>query len=142
MTRPELKNPAVAPTTDGAQVGGSVLQPGPRPITRTGGVKPIITVELSDGSAPSIRGREAQTLELLIGKGSVGFTSGEASGFGWARRTSAYVHKLRRLGVPIATERERMPDGAVVARYTLAASVKVLKGRDCGSTGEGAAKTE
>jgi hypothetical protein len=139
MIRPELKNPAVAPTTDGAQVGGLVLQPGPRPITQAGTVKRIMRVRLPDGSVPTIGGREAQTLALLIRKGSRGFTSGEASVVGWARRTSAYVHNLRRLGVPIATEREKTTDGATVARYTLAAPIAVVS--DCDS-GEGVAKTE
>ena len=64
MTRPELTNPAVAPTTNGVQVGGLVLQPGPRPITRAGTVKRIMRVKLPDGSVPTIGGREAQTLAL------------------------------------------------------------------------------
>lgn len=44
----------------------------------------------------------------------------------WARRTSAYVHNLRRAGVPIATTRERTPDGASVARYSLSGPVTVV----------------
>nr|WP_314135727.1 hypothetical protein [uncultured Brevundimonas sp.] len=76
----------------------------------------------------TVDGRDAQTLALLLTTGPCGFTSGEASRLGWARRTSAYVHKLRRLGLPILTEREKTADGAVVARYILAGAVAVVRG--------------
>jgi hypothetical protein len=77
-----------------------------------------------DGEPVTVRGREAQTLRLLIDRGAAGVTSGEASPLGWARRTSAYVLKLRRLGFPIETSRERIGD-ANVGRYRLTASVSV-----------------
>lgn len=81
---------------------------------------------LPDGEPVSVNGRVAQTLRLLIDRGPRGFTSGEASPLGWARRTSDYVHKLRRLGFPIGMEREPTPDGAVVGRYVLTGRVVVL----------------
>lgn len=78
-----------------------------------------------DGEPFVVSGREAQTLDLLIQSGDAGFTSGEASPLGWARRTSDYVLKLRRKGVPVSTTRERAGD-AVVGRYRLAGRVRVL----------------
>lgn len=75
-----------------------------------------------DGGPVTVFGRMAQTLDLLIRMGPKGFTSGEASPLGWARRTSHYVLKLRALGVPIATTWERAGD-ARVGRYSLAGSV-------------------
>lgn len=89
--------------------------------------EPRLTFRLSpEGEPMTVDGREAQTLALLLTTGPRGFTSGEASRLGWARRTSAYVFKLRRLGLPIVTRREPTPDGAVVARYSLAAPVVVV----------------
>ena len=81
---------------------------------------------LPDGHPVTVSGREAQTLRLLISLGPAGFTSGEASPLGWARRTSHYVFKLRGVGFPIATVREPTADGAMVARYSLACPVEVL----------------
>lgn len=78
-----------------------------------------------DGEPFTVTGREAQTLDLLIRSGETGFTSCEASPLGWARRTSAYVLKLRRKGVPVSTTRERAGD-ATVGRYRLAGRVRVL----------------
>lgn len=83
---------------------------------------------LPDGKPFMVRGREAQTLRLLLRKGPAGFTSGEASPLGWARRTSHYVMKLRRAGVPISSPREMTPDGARVARYMLAGELEVIEG--------------
>lgn len=81
-----------------------------------------------DGAAATVRGREAQTLHLLIKKGAAGFTSGEASPLGWARRTSHYIMKLRRAGFPIGMVREETPDGSRVGRYFLLAAVEILDG--------------
>lgn len=82
---------------------------------------------LPDGTAVTVTGREAQTLRLLMAVGPAGFTSGEASPLGWARRTSHYVFKLRSAGFPIATSRESTPDGAIVARYALTAPVSIVQ---------------
>lgn len=125
MRGPNIKNPAVAPTTNGVQVGGSDVHPKPRPSTAKLSVKPNIEVRLSDGAFVRFQGREAQTLSLLIRKGAAGLTSGEASGYRWARRTSAYVRKLRLAGVPILTVRERVAD-ARIGRYFLAGPVSVV----------------
>lgn len=137
----ETKNPVAGDTANGARHasrggGHPDLSSGPSPD------KGALTFSLSpDGEPVTVDGREAQTLALLVTTGPRGFTSGEASHLGWARRTSAYVHKLRRLGLPIATVREKTPDGATVARYTLAASV-VVKSLGSGLIGEGTAETE
>lgn len=76
----------------------------------------------SDGERLTVFGRVAQTLRLLVEVGPHGFTSGEASPLGWARRTSHYVLRLRQAGVPISTTREPAGD-AVVGRYALAGPV-------------------
>jgi hypothetical protein len=83
---------------------------------------------LPDGRPVTVKGREAQTLRLLIRKGPAGFTSGEASPMGWARRTSHYVWKLRAAGFPVATTREEAPDGCRIGRYSLTAPVVILAG--------------
>lgn len=89
--------------------------------------KPTLTVRLEPDAPPvTVWGREAQTLALLIERGASGFTSGEASPLGWARRTSHYIFKLRGQGIAIATAMEPTPDGAVVARYFLAEPVTVV----------------
>jgi hypothetical protein len=77
------------------------------------------------GRTITLAGREAQTLGLLITRGDRGLTSGEASPLGWARRTAAYIHRLRRLGFRVTTTREPAGD-ASVARYRLAEPVEVL----------------
>jgi hypothetical protein len=133
MTRPELTNPAVAPTTNGVQVGTLVMDQDPSISPGTASVKPNISVKLADGKVLTFQGRQAQTLALLIRKGKAGLTSGEASGYGWARRTSAYVRCLRVAGVPIVTGLERALD-ARIGRYFLAGPVLVLS--------QGEAKTE
>lgn len=81
---------------------------------------------LPDGHPVTVKGREAQSLRLLIRVGPAGFTSGEASPLGWARRTSHYIMKLRRAGFPIGMVREGTPDGSMVGRYSLDAPVEVL----------------
>ena len=138
---PETMNPAAGDTASGARdasLGGGRAD-------HNSGRSPdkcAMTFRLPpDGEPVSVDGREAQTLALLVTTGPRGFTSGEASPLGWARRTSAYVHKLRRLGLPIATVREKTPDGALVARYTLAAAV-VVTALECRLIGEGTAKTK
>ncbi|WP_293682789.1 hypothetical protein [uncultured Phenylobacterium sp.] len=120
-------NPAAGRTADGAR---NASLGGARSENTTGrkACKHTLTVRLLEGRFLTVWGREAQTLALLIQKGAKGFTSGEASPLGWARRTSHYIMKLRRAGVPITTARERTPDGAFVARYSLAGPVVVHGG--------------
>lgn len=79
----------------------------------------------TEGDPLTVSGRMAQTLALLVKVGPSGFTSGEASPLGWARRTSHYVMQLRELGVSILTTRERVGD-AVIGRYCLTAPVYVV----------------
>lgn len=87
---------------------------------------PVLTFRLPPDHRPvTVAGRQAQTLALLIQCGPAGVTSGEASPLGWARRTSAYVGKLRQAGVPIVTTWERVAD-ATIGRYTLAGPVVVI----------------
>lgn len=133
MRPPEMTNPAVAPTTNGVQVGTLVGDQTPSFSPGETSVKPNLSVRLENGRVLTFRGRQAQTLALLIHKGKAGLTSGEASGYGWARRTSAYVRCLRLAGVPILTGLERALD-ARIGRYFLAGPVWVLS--------EGEAKTE
>ncbi|WP_137803619.1 hypothetical protein [Caulobacter sp. 3R27C2-B] len=91
--------------------------------------KPKLWVRIgTEGPDLLVEGREAQTLALLLTKGAAGFTSGEASPLAWARRTSAYVHKLRRVGVPIGLDWEQTPDGSRVGRYFLSGPVALLEG--------------
>lgn len=129
MTAGITKTPSVVGATNGVHCVGSGLRPEPRPTTAKAGVKsrvkPNVTVRLADGAVLSVQGRQAQTLSLLIRKGPAGLTSGEASGYGWARRTSAYIRKPRLAGVPIVTATERVLD-ARIGRYFLAGSVSVV----------------
>jgi hypothetical protein len=87
---------------------------------------PALTFRLPPDAVPiTVTGRQAQTLAPLIQTGPQGFTSGEASPLGWAKRTSDYISKLRALGVPIETTWERVAD-ASIGRYTLIGMVVVL----------------
>lgn len=97
-----------------------VIRLGPR-------VQPTLTFSLSpDGEPVTVRGRLAQTLDLLVRVGAAGFTSEETSRFRWARRMSNYVLRLRRLGVPISTTRELVGD-APLGRYSLSGPVVLVR---------------
>lgn len=92
--------------------------------------KPTLTVRvLPDGEPLTVTGRVAQTLALLLKVGAAGFNSGEASFYGWARRTSDYVFRLRGLGFAVSTDLETVGD-ARVARYRLASRVEVVERRE------------
>lgn len=122
---PEKMNPAAAATADGVRDASlGALRSDHSTTAETG--KASLTVRL-DGRTLTVRGRLAQTLALLIQKGPRGFTSGEASPLGWARRTSHYVRELRQLGFPILTQWEEAGD-ARVGRYILGGSVVVVAG--------------
>jgi hypothetical protein len=71
-------------------------------------------------------GREAETLNALMRAGAAGLTSGDFSSYGWARRTSAYVFKLRKAQLDISTTYEVVPPDATVGRYTLNSRVVVI----------------
>ncbi len=94
---------------------------------RARGMKgPVLTFRLPPDHRPvTVNGRQAQTLALLIQRGPSGVTSGEASPLGWARRTAAYVGKLRQEGVPIVTTWETVGD-ARIGRYTLSGPVVIV----------------
>lgn len=80
------------------------------------------------GKVVILTGRTAQTMLLLIESGQAGMTSGDASVLGWARRTSAYIHRLRSLGFEITTTRETTSDGSCIGRYHLIDTVDILFG--------------
>jgi hypothetical protein len=125
-SEPEKTNPASRCTGCGApDVSGRTRHPNTNTAGRRRKLCVTVKVECSPDSI-TVCGREAQTLLLLIVRAEKGLTSGEASPLGWARRTSAYVRKLRLAGIPIQTTRERIGD-ASVGRYRLTVQVKVLK---------------
>jgi hypothetical protein len=125
MMPPEMLNPAASAKANGVRGAFVVVRP-PSDITTHPKRQPQYWARILPNGEPfRIGKREAQTLGLLIEKGLVGFTSGEASPLGWARRTSDYIHRLRRKGVAIVTMRETVADGARVARYTLADRVEL-----------------
>lgn len=87
-----------------------------------------ITFRIEPGGPPiMVKGRVAQTLDLLLTTGPRGFTSGEASPLGWARRTSHYVFELRALGVVILTVWETAGD-CRIGRYVLQSRITVVNG--------------
>lgn len=125
-------SPAAGATANGARNAKEFVSPRPthpnavRPQSATSRMK--VTFRLSPDAEPmTVVGREAQTLLLLAERGPLGFTSGEASPLKWGRRTSAYIHKLRRLGVHIETARETTSDGACIGRYSLTSPVELLE---------------
>jgi hypothetical protein len=122
---PLSMNPAACRTADGAR---NASLGGARSEDTTGrkACKHTLTVQLFDGRVLTVRGREAQTLALLIQQGARGFTSGEASPLGWARRTSAYIFKLRKAGLDIYTGTQKLPCGTNVGVYILRTVVTVI----------------
>lgn len=128
MTCPRNEmNPAATAMADGVR-GAHLDRKLPSCSTLNRAVKANLKVKVSDDEPVlEVDGRKAQTLSLLNAKGDQGFTSGDASPLGWARRTSAYVRKLRRSGVPILTTWETTPDGSRIGRYTLQAPVTVVQ---------------
>jgi len=119
----ESENPGAGGAARGACNVGSPKQLNTGKLSQP---KPLLKVKrASDNAMMTFSGREAQTLDLLIQCGAKGLTSGEASPFGWARRTSAYIKKLRVGGVNITTTREPASD-AVIGRYRLSDSLTVV----------------
>lgn len=122
---PEKKNPAAGREANGVS-GASRAAGQTEHNTTAKRVKPCLRV-CYEGRTLTVTGRKAQTLALLMERGAKGFTSGEASPLGWARRTSSYVHELRELGLPIVTQWEDAGDTRV-GRYILTAPVVVVQG--------------
>lgn len=77
----------------------------------------------------SCNGREAETLLRLIAAGPVGITPLDAHRAGPAFRLAAYVHDLKRFGVPIECELEQH-DGGRHGRYRLTAPVVIIERND------------
>lgn len=120
-------NPAAGETANGAR--DAPLDSGqPDHTTGTIAGKAVVTARVPpDGEAFTVSGRLAQTLSLLLTTSPRGFTSEEARSLIWARRLSAYVHRLRRCpGVSIATLLEITPDGGRIARYCLVRPLVVV----------------
>lgn len=115
-------NPAAAGTAGRAQ--GAWLAAKRPQHTTAKDTDASITVRWDDVQR-TFYGRQAQTLALLVAKGPRGFTSGEASLLGWARRTSHYIYMLRAAGLAIETVGERAGD-ARIGRYVLIRPVKVV----------------
>lgn len=69
-------------------------------------------VQRLDGTRFIVKGREAWTLKVLIEAGLIGITPLERP----APRWSSYVHKLRKRGLDIETQREGH-DGAYAGRH-------------------------
>ena len=122
---PQRENPAAGRTADGVRDASRAAGRSDHNTTAKA-IKASLTVRLDDRTL-TVEGRLAQTLSLLIQCGNRGFTAGEASPLGWARRTSHYVHELRQLGFPILTQWEEAGD-ARVGRYILGGSVAVVTG--------------
>lgn len=119
-------NPVAAGTVDGVQDASRRAKQSDHTTGRAPGKTTLTVRRPPNGEPLTVNGRNAETLALLIRCGTAGLTSGEASPLGWARRTSAYVFNLRRLGLDIITVREAAPDGAVVARYRLDTALEVV----------------
>lgn len=113
------------PSAGGARVpkGRSSKQQNTKKVTRMAVC--LEAIWLPNQRPHRFTGREAQTLNELIRAGDAGLTSGDFSSYGWARRTSAYVHKLR-VWLDISTTYEVVPPDATVGRYRLQTPVVVV----------------
>lgn len=127
MTRADKKGPLGAATPKGPQIEtekASQIQSKHTSTASSG--KGLFVLLVPDGLTIKVpAGRLTQTMMLLLQCGENGFTSGDASPLGWARRTSGYIHDLRKLGIPIETRWEALSDGVRIGRYLLAAQVEV-----------------
>ena len=115
---PESANPASAGTEYGVQ--GRVLE--------TARVMTSIQGQSVKWVCPSgtftATGQTAKALIALVQARERGVTAVEVAS--WAFRLSAYVHRLRALGLKITTEREAHP-GGWHGRYVLVTPVTLLK---------------
>jgi hypothetical protein len=91
--------------------------------------KLALHLRLASGITRQVKGREAETLVALINAGSSGITSLEAFQAGWAARLAAYIHDLKKMGVPISMQRE-VHDGGQHGRYFLAGQVEIVWSND------------
>ena len=118
----DKKSPAAGETADRARGLSSASRQPQYNTCKHKGHKLTVSVQ---GTLIEVKGRAAQTLLLLKQKGSRGFTSGEASPLGWAKRTSHYIHQLRKLGFQIVTLPEKDGD-VVIGRYVLTQRVVIV----------------
>ncbi len=88
----------------------------------------LVTAKIGDRVVKA-NGREAQALLALIEHGPAGISSLEMGRAGWAIRLAAYIHDLKRMGVPIVTEREPH-DGGNHGRYKLVGVVRIVERND------------
>ena len=88
----------------------------------------IVTARIGDRTIRA-NGREAQALVALVDAGDVGITSLDMGRAGWAIRLAAYIGDLRKMGVPIITEREAH-DGGNHGRYRLSGAVQIIERND------------
>src|SRR5687768_16404404 len=89
----------------------------------------VVTARVAGDRTVTANGREAQALVALVEYGPAGISSLEMGRAGWAIRLAAYVHDLKRMGVPIVTEREAH-EGGNHGRYRLAGPVTIITRND------------
>jgi hypothetical protein len=84
-----------------------------------------LIIQLDDGRIIVVRGRTAWALIELIKAGTSGCSVFDCP----APRWSSYVHRLRKLGIPIYTKREAHhgPFAGLHARYVLQILIKIIK---------------
>ena len=82
---------------------------------------------LPDGAPFLVTGREAETLSALVRHGARGVSGWDFPG-GPPYRLAAYVHDLRRIGVPIAMAWERHSGGRH-GRFFLTGEIQIIQER-------------
>ena len=75
---------------------------------------PKVLARLAEGQTIRVVGREAETLLMLVQKGSQGVRAYDFAG-GPPFRLGAYVHDLRRMGLAIRTDREPHAGGSMAS---------------------------
>jgi len=86
---------------------------------------PKVLARLAEGQTIRAVGREAETLLMLVQKGTCGVRAYDFAG-GPPFRLGAYVHDLRRMGLAIRTDRERH-EGGEHGVYVLESPVTVIQ---------------
>lgn len=82
-----------------------------------------------DGRSIIVTGREAETLLLLIERGTEGVSPLDAHRAGPAFRLAAYVFDLKKLGIPIECKSEEHAGGRH-GRYFLTSPVVIIDRND------------
>ncbi len=89
---------------------------------------PKVIAEVGEKGIVRANGREGEALLMLAKQGTVGVHAFDSPG-GPAYRLAAYMHSLRRMGIPIRTARE-MHDGGWHARYICQTAIQILSKQD------------